>query len=157
MDDIALSSGLTTPDRADRARMAWEIYSAAHGGEVCDLVADLLHLTDVDEHPGGGVFTAHRAVTHYEAEMPTWPAERKVPVFLAQFRPNREADWITVGTGDETVELREVANLLWTLLQKHGFRTGEIALHIDDIVRGDVLTAENGAEFRALKNPDHQG
>lgn len=137
----------TTPDRADRVRLAWELYRGAYPhSELSDMIADLMHLADVDEHTGGGAHAARRAVVDYMDEGPAWS---KQPVYVAQMR-RKGQDWITVGEGDDTVDLRDVANLLWPQLQKHGFRTGEIALHIDDIVRGDVLTAENGTEFRAF-------
>ncbi|MGW3200014.1 hypothetical protein ACWDBD_36715 [Streptomyces sp. NPDC001118] len=157
MDNIARhASDLTTPDRAERARIAWELYRDLHGDKIEYLIADLMHLADVDEHPGGGAHAARRAVAHYVGEGPTWPVEPQAPLYLAQYRP-KGGDWITVAEGDDSVELRDVANCLWRLMQKHGFYTSEIALHIDDIVRGDVLTAENGAEFRAFKNPDYRG
>ncbi|MEV6179926.1 hypothetical protein [Streptomyces sp. NPDC052015] len=156
MDDISQgASDLTTPDRAARARTAWELYHGAYGGEVADLVTDLLHLADVDELPKGGADTVRRAAASYVAQLPLWPvkASKPAPVYLAQYRP-KGGNWITVAEGDATTEVRDVANCLWYLLQKHGFRTGEIALHIDDIARGDVLTAEDGVEFRAIRNPE---
>ncbi|NGO40600.1 hypothetical protein [Streptomyces ureilyticus] len=151
-----MTDDLTTPDRADRARMVWDLYYGAYGGGIGDLVADLMHLADVDEdeHPGGGAHAARQAVANYLDEQPTWPAGP--PVYLAQYRPAGK-DWITVAEGDNSVELRDVANCLWPLMQKADFRTHEIASHVDDIVRGHVLTADNGTEFRAIENPSHSG
>ncbi|MGW2724107.1 hypothetical protein [Streptomyces sp. NPDC001492] len=144
----------TTPDRADRVRLAWDLYQGAYpGAELSDMIADLMHLADVDEHTGGGGHAARRAVVDYMDEGPAWP---KPVVYVAQMRP-KGGDWITIGEGDDTVGLRDVANVLWPQLQKHGFRTGEIPLHIDDIVRGEVLTAENGTEFRAFAVAAHRG
>ncbi|MGN9763106.1 hypothetical protein [Streptomyces sp. SD31] len=143
----------TTPDRAERVRLSWELYRAAYPhSEPSDMIADLMHLADVDEHTGGGAHAARRAIVDYMDEGPDWSTP---PVYVAQMR-RKGGDWITIGQGDDTVELRDVANLLWSQLQKHGFRTGEIALHIDDIVRGDVLTAENGTEFQAFKVDDRR-
>lgn len=142
----------TTVDCAERARMVWEMYRDLHGDEIHFLIADLMHLADVDEHPGGGVLAVREAMAHYADEQPIWPAEPTAPRYLAQFRPKGE-DWITAATGDETVELREVASSMWRLMETHGFRPAEITLHLDDLVRGDVLTAEDGTEFRAIENP----
>ncbi|MFE7447798.1 hypothetical protein ACFU7X_45885 [Streptomyces chartreusis] len=148
----SVADDLTTPDRAARARMAFELYQGAYeAAHISDLIGDLMHLADVDGHPGGAARAARHALRDYMDETPTMP-----PVYVAQMRP-KGGDWITVGEGDDSVDLRDVANLLWRQLQKHGFRTGEIALHIDDIVRGDVLTAENGTEFRAFKTPHYSG
>ncbi|MDG5807887.1 hypothetical protein P9869_35625 [Streptomyces ossamyceticus] len=154
MHHIVEDDDPTTPDRAARARMAWELYRGAYSGsEIGDLITDLMHLADVDEHLGGGAHAGHQGVNAYLDEQPTW---EKPAVYLVQFRP-KGGEWITIVKGDDSVELREVADHLWTVLQRHGFRTGEIASHIDDIVRGDILTAECGAEFRAFKNPHYQG
>ena len=70
MDDLAQISGVTSDDRADRARDAWELYSSAHGGsEIQDLIADLAHLADLETEDGGSAALAS-AEMHYAAELP---------------------------------------------------------------------------------------
>lgn len=155
MDYIAFHfSDLTTPDRADRARAAWEAYRSAHGGEVQDLISDLLHLADVDELPGGGTYAARRGVSNYVAELPTWPAETQeiTGAYLAQTRPASKG-WITVGGGDDP---RGVAEQLWEGMQAVGFLVSELPGHVDDLAAGRILTAEDGHEFRVIKRPDPQ-
>ncbi|MEW1930492.1 hypothetical protein [Streptomyces sp. NPDC088360] len=141
----------TTSDRADKARLAWEVYRGANGGEISDLITDLMHLADVDEVEGGAVRTAGYAVSNYLDEQPAW---EPTPVYLGQYQPAGQ-DWITVATGDESTEPRDVAGCLWTLMQKADFRTGEIAEHVKDLARGYVLVADNGTAFRVIKNPAH--
>lgn len=53
MDDP--TPDLTTPDCAERARTVWAMYRDLHGDQIPYLITDLLHLADVDEHPGGGI------------------------------------------------------------------------------------------------------
>src|ERR1044072_2788256 len=130
MDDIALNfSDLTTPDRAERARKAWEIYSTAHGGEVQDLISDLLHLADVDEIPGGGAYVARRGVENYMAELATWPSEtpHATGSYLAQVR-HPGGPWTTVGGGDDR---RVVADTLRSGMERVGFRFSELSDHVD--------------------------
>lgn len=153
MDDIALNySNLTTPDRADRARKAWEIYKTVHGGEIQDLVSDLLHLADVDEVPGGGAYTAERAVRYYTAELPEWPTEgpKFAGTYVAQTR-SADGPWLTVGSGDG---LSETAETLISGMQQVGFYTSDMAGHVGDLVKGHILTSEAGHEFRVTRNPD---
>lgn len=72
MDDIAMMSGLTQEERAERARDAWELYQRQYGGdEISDLIADLAHLAEVeDDAPGGGLMALTTAETHFNAESP---------------------------------------------------------------------------------------
>jgi hypothetical protein len=141
----------TTPDRAERARDHWNAYVAQHGGEYLqELIADLAHLADVDEYPGGGLHVLCRALTYYKAEQPAWPTP--APRYSGQYRLKGKA-WITVATGDETAELLDMARCMGRLMQTHGFRTGELGLHFDDLARGEVLTADDGTQFRAIESP----
>ncbi|MEU1312600.1 hypothetical protein ABZ419_27425 [Streptomyces cinnamoneus] len=142
-----MTDDLTAADRAERARTVWEMYRDLHGERIHYLIADLLHLADVDEHPGGGDYAAQRAAAHYDAERPVWG---KTPVYLAQYRPAGK-DWITVARGDETVEAHEVASCMWRLMQKADLRTGEIQMHINDLAQGSVITADNGTAFRVIR------
>ncbi|MFF3958816.1 hypothetical protein ACFYY1_37275 [Streptomyces sp. NPDC001890] len=164
MDSIALNlSDLTTPDRADRARKAWELYGAEHADGVAnpieDLIADLLHLADTDDHPGGAAGVASRAVRNYEAELATWPTERAdtddesedAGRYLAQVR-GAESDWLTVGHGDDH---RTVASHLWKAMQVAGFRFSELAAHTEDLMEGHVLTSDDGFEFRVIERDEH--
>ena len=72
MDDIAQDSGLTQVDRAERARAAFRMYSEAYPDSmICDLIADLLHLANVDRPEGEDAETAlDTAVDMYRAEGP---------------------------------------------------------------------------------------
>ncbi|MEJ8653724.1 hypothetical protein WKI65_38180 [Streptomyces sp. MS1.AVA.3] len=151
-----MNEDLTTPDRADRARVAWELYRDLHGEEIHYLIADLMHLADVDEHSGGGAHAAQRAVSDYIAEQPVWPTEPEVPVHLGQIRPAGQ-DWTTVATGDDTVEPMHVAGCLRGLLRKAELRASEIQMHIERLARGEVVTASNGTAFRVIKNPANDG
>ena len=148
-----MTDPLTTPDRADRARWAWELYSTLNGATLPSLIADLMHLADVDEHIGGGVGAARQAAAEYEAAQPTWPTGSKTPKYLGQIRPAGEP-WKTVVEGDETTWRVDVAGCLWPLLQRNDFRTGEISAHVEDLARGPVLVAENGTAFRVITNPE---
>lgn len=148
MTHIADSSP-TTPDRAAKARLAWELYHGANGGEISDLIADLMHLADVDEHQGGAPLAAHRGVSAYMDERPTW---EPTPVYLGQYQPAGQ-DWITVAQGDESTEPEDVAGCLWYVMQKADFRTSEIPEHVKDLARGEVLVADDGTAFRVIKNP----
>ncbi|GAA3312097.1 hypothetical protein [Streptomyces cinereospinus] len=139
----------TTPDRAAKARLAWELYHGAHGGEISDLITDLMHLADVDDHQGGGARAARHAVADFLDEQPIW---EPTPVYLGQYQPAGQ-DWITVAQGDESTEPEDVAGCLWTLMQKADFRTAEIPEHVKDLARGEVLVADNGTAFRVIKNP----
>lgn len=149
---------LTTPDRAERARAIWEMYRDLHGGEeIAYLIADLMHLADVDEHPGGGLRAALKGARYYSSEQPTWPVEQpKEPKYLGQFRPKGE-EWSTIAEGDDSVEPEDVARLLWTQMQKADFHTDEIPAHVQDLARGNVLTADNGTAFRVIENPARKG
>ncbi|MFC7871999.1 hypothetical protein ACFUS2_12735 [[Kitasatospora] papulosa] len=157
MDFIALNlSDLTTPDRADRARKAWELYGTEHGdidNPIEDLIADLLHLADTDEHPGGAAGVASRAVRNYEAELPAWPTT-EVDVdaaggYLAQMRVDGE--WFTVGHEDDQ---RTAAGHLWKVMQLAGFRYSELAAHTEDLIAGHVLTSDDGFEFRVIEHDE---
>ncbi|MET9209653.1 hypothetical protein ABZW38_31525 [Streptomyces bacillaris] len=157
MDFIAAAwSDLTAPDRADRARKAWELYDAASGdGEdsrIEDLITDLLHLADTDEHPGGAEGVAARASRNYEGELATWPtvvreaAAEPTGRFLAQAR-QVGGDWFTVAADDDR---REAAVDLWRGMQLAGFRFSELAAHTEDLMKGYVLTSD-GCEFRVIE------
>ncbi|MET8680971.1 hypothetical protein ABZW18_26170 [Streptomyces sp. NPDC004647] len=150
MDFIAFDeSDLTTPDRAERARKAWELYRSEHGGGVQDLISDLLHLADVDEHPGGASYAGRRGVASYVAEVPTWPTGQPecTGAYLAQTRPAGRG-WINVAGGDDP---RAVAEELWHAMQVVGFRICDLAGHVDDLAEGHVLTSEDGHDFRVIK------
>ncbi|MFJ2589658.1 hypothetical protein [Streptomyces sp. NPDC087538] len=164
MDSFALIwSDMTTPDRADRARKAWALYGKesgdAEGSPIEDLIADLLHLADADGHPGGAAGVASRAVRAYEAEVATWPAvqveangeSEDAGRFLAQVR-GAESDWLTVGQGDDR---RTVAGHLWKAMQVAGFRFSELAAHTEDLIKGYVLTSDDGFEFRVIEHDEH--
>ncbi|MEV7657892.1 hypothetical protein AB0O39_27455 [Streptomyces anulatus] len=158
MDFIAVVwSDKTTPDRADRARRAWALYQSENGVEaenrIEDLISDLLHLAEVDEHPGGAEGVAARASRNYEAETGTWPegwAEAEpTGRFVAQMRRRQvgEEAWFTVGDGDDP---RAVAGFLWKAMQIAGFRFSELAAHTEDLMQGRVLTSNDGFEFRVI-------
>ncbi|MGY5099501.1 hypothetical protein [Streptomyces sp. 900105245] len=152
MDGIAfLFSDLTTPDRADRAREAWDLYRRTHGGEIGDLIADLMHLADVDDIPGGGAHAARMGAVHYTAELPSWLPESRVytGAYLAQTRPAGQA-WITVGDGTDR---HAVADQLVNGMHRVGFRIADMSGHVADLVTGHVLTSEQGHEFRVITNP----
>lgn len=70
MDDLALASGLTQEDRAERVRDLWEQYRRLYGGEICDVMADLAHLAEVEDGPGGGADALYSADLHFNAESP---------------------------------------------------------------------------------------
>ncbi|MFE7657086.1 hypothetical protein ACFU6M_30065 [Streptomyces bottropensis] len=154
MDYIAQAAGLTTPDRADRARGAWMVYAAAFDGtaRLQDLIADLLHLANVDEVNGGAARTLEIAVDHYTAELPTWP-ETEAPSggYHAEVSIHGR-EWQVVAHGDEP---REVADQLSRSMQLVGFRHGEMHAHLDDLVAGHTLTAECGTAFRVRKATGH--
>ncbi|THA65400.1 hypothetical protein E6R60_33345 [Streptomyces sp. A0642] len=161
MDFIALNlSDLTTPDRADRARKAWELYGTEHGdgveNPIEDLIADLLHLADTDEHPGGAAGVLTRAVGSYAAEIPSWPTtEVEVDAeaaghYVAQAR-GAGGDWFAVGCGDDP---RTVAELLWTAMQLAGFRFSELHAHTEDLIAGHILTSDDGCEFRVIEHDE---
>ncbi|MFM9462886.1 hypothetical protein ACKI1K_08520 [Streptomyces scabiei] len=60
----------TPAQRAERARVAWERYiSRFPASHVSDLIADLLHLADL-EVPGGADQTLARAERHFYSEAP---------------------------------------------------------------------------------------
>ncbi|MFJ6889919.1 hypothetical protein ACIQRC_34440 [Streptomyces californicus] len=155
MDFIAVVwSDKAAPDRADRAREAWALYQSENGVEaenrIEDLISDLLHLAEVDEHPGGAEGVAARASRHYEAETGTWPegwvkAERPGR-FVAQMR-QAGGVWYTVGDGDDP---RAVAGFLWKAMQIAGFRFSELAAHSEDLTQGRILTSNDGFEFRVI-------
>ncbi|MEU5181201.1 hypothetical protein AB0G49_14225 [Streptomyces longwoodensis] len=67
MDDIARDANTRPETRAERAREAWAAYTARHGDEIADLVADLAHLADT-KTPGSGLLVLTRAESHYTAE-----------------------------------------------------------------------------------------
>ncbi|MGW6654978.1 hypothetical protein AMK23_34620 [Streptomyces sp. CB02130] len=155
MDFIAVVwSDKTTPDRADRARKAWALYQSENGVEaenrIEDLISDLLHLAEVDEHPGGAEGVAARASRNYEAETGTWPegwVKAEHPGrFVAQVR-QAGGVWFTVGDGDDP---RTVAGFLWKAMQIAGFRFSELAAHSEDLMQGRVLTSNDGFEFRVI-------
>jgi hypothetical protein len=150
-----MNDDLTTVDRAERARTVWEMYRDLHGEQIHYLIADLMHLADVDEL-GGGLYVTRQALAHYASEQPVWPAEPKPPVYLGQFRPAGK-DWITIAEGDESAEPEDVAGCLWTQMQNADFRTSEIPAHIQDLANGAVLVADNGTAFRVIENPARQG
>ncbi|CUW33431.1 hypothetical protein [Streptomyces reticuli] len=133
------------------------MYRDLHGEEIGYLIADLMHLADVDEHPGGGLRAVLNAARYYGSEQPTWPVEQPTgPKYLGQFRPKGE-EWITIAEGDDSVEPEDVAGLLWPQMQRADFRTGEILAHVQDLARGHVLVADNGTAFRVIENPARKG
>ncbi|MFD5589776.1 hypothetical protein ACFWII_39065 [Streptomyces sp. NPDC127063] len=142
---------LTTPDRADRAREAWALYHRAHGGRIEDLIADLMHLADVDDIPGGGKYVARLGAANYVAELPGWLPEEPVynGAYLAQVRPAGER-WITLGDGEDR---RLVAEQLLEGMHRVGFRIADLQSHIADLASGHILTSEQGHEFRVIANP----
>lgn len=170
VDSIALNwSDKTTPDRADRARKAWALYGGEYadgigdptGNPVEDLIADLLHLANTDEHPGGAPGVMSRAVRNYEAELASWPAgpagaggEGGEPEaagrYLAQAR-GANAVWLTVGQGDDR---RTVAELLWKAMQEAEFRFSELAAHTEDLMKGYVIASNDGFEFRVIERDE---
>ncbi|MFE1075142.1 hypothetical protein ACFW5W_28485 [Streptomyces sp. NPDC058783] len=144
---------LTACERAFRARLAWQMYRSVHGGEVRDLIADLMYLADVDRHPGGGANAAREAVCSYANEQ---LRPEPVPFYLGQYRPTGQ-DWITVAEGGTDVERADVAGCLWHVLQRADMHTGEIPAHVQDLARGRVLVADDGTAFRVIENPAHTG
>ncbi|WP_186779907.1 hypothetical protein [Streptomyces salinarius] len=156
MENIAfLFSDLTTPDRADRARAAWELYHRAHAGQIKDLIADLMHLADVDDLPGGGVYAARRGAADYTAELPAWLPETPVRrgAYLAQTRPAGQT-WVTVDDGDDQ---DAVAEKLLSGMHRVGFRIADLPGYIADLAAGHILTSEQGHEFRVIANPAVSG
>jgi hypothetical protein len=73
------------------------------------------------------------------------------PAHWAQIKDRHEgAGWRTVGTSDESGH-----DAAWGVLtddmQRRDFRYGELAAHIADMENGDVLSADDGTEYRLLK------
>jgi hypothetical protein len=73
------------------------------------------------------------------------------PAHWAQIKDRHEgAGWRTVGTSEKSGH-----DAAWGTLtddmQRRGLRYGELAAHIADMENGDVLTAEDGTEYRILK------
>lgn len=73
------------------------------------------------------------------------------PAHWAQIKDNHEgAGWRTVGTSEKSGH-----DAAWGTLtddmQRRGLRYGELAAHIADMENGDVLSAEDGTEYRILK------
>ncbi|MFD3908956.1 hypothetical protein ACFXOL_14785 [Streptomyces californicus] len=155
MDSTAVVwSDKTTPDRAECARKAWALYQSENGIEaenrIEDLISDLLHLAEVDEHPGGAEGVAARALRNYEAETGTRPEGRTKAEqpgrFVAQTRQVGGV-WYTVGDGDDP---RAAAGFLWKAMQIAGFRFSELAAHSEDLMQGRILTSNDGFEFRVI-------
>ncbi|GAA1561992.1 hypothetical protein GCM10009678_51130 [Actinomadura kijaniata] len=150
MDNIALHlSGLTTPDRADRARKAFDLYRTEHGGLLQDLVADLMHLAEVDECPGGAVTVVKWAVIAFLAEQPSWPTEESAGGEHYVGQAGMADDWVSVECGEDP---REVAHEMVPLMLHAGFYSCDMAGHIDDLIKGHILTAETGIAFRIIKS-----
>ncbi|MET8661399.1 MULTISPECIES: hypothetical protein [Streptomyces] len=147
MDAINVAlSGLTTPDRADRARAAWAAYSATEGGELWDLITDLLHLADVDNEFPDSDYVLDRAVANHQAEAPTWPVPlpKAEAICLAQVHALGQ-DWVTVGAFDCP---RAAADSLRSAMETVGFQPPEIPAHVDDLMDGRILTSNCGFGFR---------
>lgn len=144
MDDIALDSDLTQVDRADRARRAWAAYEAEHGGRVQDLITDLLHMVEVDETEEGALGTALSAAHNFESERPAWPEE--TATYAGQVR-REPYPWLTEGTATTP---REAAGQLRKAMELVGFYTSEMHAHMDDLIKGHVLTADDGHQFRVI-------
>jgi hypothetical protein len=72
------------------------------------------------------------------------------PAYWAQIKDRHEgAGWRTVGTSDESGH--EAAwGAMTGDMQRRGLRYGELAAHIADLENGDVLSAEDGTEYRIL-------
>jgi hypothetical protein len=73
------------------------------------------------------------------------------PAHWAQIKDRHEgAGWRTVGTSDKSGH-----DAAWGALtddmQRRDFRYGELAAHIADMENGDVLSADDGTEYRLLK------
>ncbi|QHC33901.1 hypothetical protein [Streptomyces sp. HF10] len=142
---------------AELARPAWELYAKASAdGAIATLISDLAHLADIEGEPGGGRRVLRLARTEYLEDLRRYPVVApKVPRYLGQFSP--EGDWITIVEGDATAERADVANCLWVQMQRAGLHTDEIPAHVEDLVRGAVLTADNGTRFRVIDNPACSG
>jgi hypothetical protein len=87
-------------------------------------------------------------------DLKTWYLDNstdKATSFWAQIKDNHEgAGWRTVGTSDESGH--EAAwGAMTGDMQRRGLRYGELAAHITDLENGDVLSAEDGTEYRILK------
>ncbi|MFF3256482.1 hypothetical protein ACFYWP_37125 [Actinacidiphila glaucinigra] len=150
MDGQAYFGGETTTDRANRARPALQLYTDAHPEtELSDLIADLLHLADVDEYPDGGEAVALAAMSAYQGEQPTWPTGHSefAGAYLAQARAG-DKGWLTLAGDDDP---RAAAEYMRRAMQIVGFRTSEMAGHVDDLVAGHVLTSDDGHVFRVVK------
>jgi hypothetical protein len=73
------------------------------------------------------------------------------PAHWAQIKDNHEgAGWRTVGASEKSGHDAAWGTLTEDM-QRRGLRHGELAAHIADMENGDVLTAEDGTEYRILK------
>jgi hypothetical protein len=143
-----MSDDITTPDHAERVRDLFEVYGFAYTQQIRDMITDLLHLADVDEYAGGGAQAAREAVSRYVAERPVWPT---APVYLGQYRPAGQG-WITLVHGVESVDRLHVAGSLCVLVRGDGLRFSELQLRIQDLVVGEVVTADDGTAFRVVRS-----
>ncbi|MGW4883432.1 hypothetical protein [Streptomyces murinus] len=154
MNDVVAGSDPTAVAAAARARPVWEVYCGAGNDLIHDLIVDLLHMADVDGHAGGGRYAAQRALEDYGMErfgpVEVAPFPPRSRAYLSQVRPVGCRMWITVEEGDEP---RATASSLTRLMQAADLRTGELAGFLDDLVRGECVTADDGAAFRVRRNP----
>jgi hypothetical protein len=73
------------------------------------------------------------------------------PAHWAQIKDRHEgAGWRTVGTSEKSGH-DAAWGTLTNDMQHRDFRYGELAAHIADMENGDVLSAEDGTEYRILK------
>lgn len=70
--------------------------------------------------------------------------------FLAQIKDVHADEWRTLRAGQQDYET--AWDGLAEPMQRHGLRYGELAGHIADMIKGDVLSAEDGTEFRLVRN-----
>ncbi|MDX3387555.1 hypothetical protein PV682_39850 [Streptomyces niveiscabiei] len=156
MGDTVSSGDSTASESADRARRAWEVYCDSHKDMIHGLIADLLHLADVDGYPGGGRYVAERAVEDYGIErfglFEGVPLPPRTCAYVAEVLPVGYRAWVGVDEGDEP---REAGASLMRLMQAAELATGELGGFLEDMARGECVTADDGTVFRVRRNPFH--
>jgi hypothetical protein len=94
------------------------------------------------------------ATVGFFADLKTWYLDNstdKATSFWAQIKDSHEgAGWRTVGTSDKSGHDAAWGALTDDMQRRH-LRYGELAAHIADMENGDVLSAEDGTEYRILK------
>ncbi|WP_338684547.1 hypothetical protein QD712_29395 [Streptomyces acidiscabies] len=156
MGDTVSNGDSTASESADRAREVWEVYCDSAKDVIHSLIVDLLHLADVDGHPGGGRYAAERAVEDYGIErfglFEGAPLPPRTRAYVAEVLPVGYQAWVGVDEGDEP---REAGASLTRLMQAADLATGELGGFLEDMARGECVTADDGTAFRVRRNPFH--